>query len=460
MPSPSAQNRLLHGSVSSLTLRLALPGLAAMLFSGLGTLLDAFFLSRCGADAAAAAALCFPLLTLLQTIGFTLGMGAGSLVSRLIGRGESASSDQARQAAAAAVYGSAALASIFCLIGLLFPAPLLRLLGAKAHLLPSAVSYSRWVLAGGMLLCPSLVLGSLLRGQGHTLPGMAAYGAGTLLGGALSFLLVSRLRLGIFGAGAAMLSREALVLLILIFYTLRIPGALRPRLRDAVPRPDVLRGIMRSGTPTLVRQGLMSVSGILLSRQCALLGTAAVAGMGAAQRVLSLISSCVIGFLQGFSPVCGAAYGAGETQRVKDSYVFCRRFLLLCLLALGVGVFFAAPALMARIAPDADAAHFGTLALRAQSAVLFAQGAVLLMNALTQSMGLPVRASLIASSRQGYVLIPLLMILPRLWGAAGIISAQPVSDLASLFIGWALVSGFTGFSFAPFGCCDARRGSR
>ena len=458
MFSPSTSSRLLSSDVKSLTLRLSLPGLGAMLASGLGVLLDAAFLARCGVDAAAAAALCFPLVTLLQTIGFTMGMGAGSLISRLIGSGESASHHQAQSAAALALYGALALALLFCILGLLFPAPLARLLGAKDALLAPAVSYSRWVLASGVLLCPSLVLGSLLRGQGHTVPGMAACIAGTALGGALSFLLIQRLSLGILGAGIAMLAREALILLILIACTLRTPGMLRPRLKDV--RLRVLSDIMRSGTPTLVRQGLMSVCGVLLSRQCALLGAVAVAGMGAAQRVLNLISSCVIGFLQGFSPVCGAAYGAKQAQRVKESYLFCRRLLLLCLLALGAVLFFAAPNLLARIAPDAQSAQFGAHVLRAQSVVLAAQGAVLLMNALTQSMGLPVRATLIAASRQGYVLIPLLLILPRLMGIPGIIIAQPVSDLVSLVLSWAMISGFTGFSFSPCGCCDARRASR
>ena len=458
MFSSSASSRLLASDVKPLTLRLSLPGLLAMLASGLGTLLDAAFLSRCGLDAAAAAALCFPLLTLLQTVGFTLGMGAGSLVSRLIGSGKNDAHHQAQSAAALALYGALALALLFCALGLPFCAPLVRLLGAKDALLAPAVSYGRWILVSGVFLCPSLVLGSLLRGQGHTMPGMAACIAGTALGGALSFLLITRLSLGILGAGIAMLAREALILLILTACTLRIPGVILPRLRDV--RLRILSDIMRSGTPTLVRQGLMSVSSVLLSRQCALLGTAAVAGMGAAQRVLSLISSCVIGFLQGFSPVCGAAYGAGQAQRVKESYAFCRRLLRLCLFTLGAVLFFAAPALLARIAPDAQSAQFGALVLRAQSIVLAAQGAVLLENALTQSMGLPVRATLIAASRQGYVLIPLLLILPRLLGIPGMIIAQPVSDLVSLLLSWALISGFTGFSFAPCGCCDARKASR
>ena len=201
MPSSSASSRLLSSDVKALTLRLSLPGLFAMLASALGALLDAAFLSRCGVDAAAAAALCFPLVTLLQTIGFTMGMGAGSLISRLIGSSDGASRNQAQSAAALALYGALTLALVFCVLGLLFPAPLVRLLGAEDALLSPAVSYSRWVLASGVLLCPSLVLGSLLRGQGHTVPGMVACIAGTALGGALSILLVARLSLGIPGAG-------------------------------------------------------------------------------------------------------------------------------------------------------------------------------------------------------------------------------------------------------------------
>lgn len=200
---------------------------------------------------------------------------------------------------------------------------------------------------------------------------------------------------------------------------------------------------MRSGLPTLVRQGLMSVSGVFLSRLCAQIGTHAVSGMGLAQRAVSLVSSCIIGFGQGFSPVCGAAYGAGRMDRLRDAYRFCMRLLTVSLLILGAAAFFFSP-LLAHFAPDGPSARFFSLALRAQSLVFFAQGAVILMNMLTQSMGLPLRASLVASGRQGYILIPLLLILPRLFGEWGLILAQPLSDLVSLVIGWLLTRKITG----------------
>lgn len=448
MSKRAPQSFLLAGDVRRLTLRLSLPSLLAMLASGLATLLDALFLSRSNREIAAAVSLCFPLVTIIQTIGFTAGMGAGSLLSRTIGKGGKKEEERAKIAASTALYGALGICIAACTLGQLFPGTLLRLLGAKEDVLPLAVAYARWVLLSGPLSCVSLVLSSLLRGQGHTRPAMFAYGAGTLLGAGLCFLLVSRLSLGIAGAGASMLAREALILLIFIAAMLRIPGMLRPRVRDFSAKISVLADIMRSGLPTLVRQGFMSVSGVLLTRICAQMGTAAVSGMGLTLRISNLVSSAIIGFGQGFAPVCGAAYGAGNMERVREAYRFCQRVLLISMLLLGAAFFFSAAWLFGHFAPDAQAAQFGTAVLRAHSAVFFAQGAVILMNMLTQSMGLPVRATLVASGRQGYVFIPLLMILPRLFGAWGIIFAQPVSDLISLAIGWALVRRITGSSFS------------
>lgn len=434
MSASAAQKRLTTDAIPALTLRLALPGLLSMLACGLCTLLDAVFLARCGEGAAAAAALCFPLVTLIQTIGFTLGMGAGSLLSREIGGG--GDMQRARTAAAAALYGAVLLACLLCLPGIFFPRALLRFLGAQMDGIAPAVSYARWVLACGVFSCAGMVLSSLLRGQGHTVPAVFAYGAGALLGAGLGFLLVVRLRWGVAGVGAAMLARELLILAVFIVYTLRTPGAVRPLLRDLRGfRLRDLALIMRSGTPTLVRQGLSSISAVMLSRLCAQLGTPFVAGTGAAQRVVNLVSSAIIGFGQGFSPVCGANYGAGRMDRVRQAYRLCMRLLVIALSLLGAALFALAGALLGRLCTDAQAATFGAAFLRGQCVVFFAQGAVILMNMLTQSMGLPVRASLVAASRQGYVLIALLMVLPRWLGAWGLILAQPVSDMLSLGIG-------------------------
>lgn len=448
---------LLAGSVAPLILRIAMPSMAAMLASSLCTLADALLLSRGSTPLSAAVSVSFSLLTLIQALGFTLGMGAGSFVSRSLGRGDKPS---AYAAASTAFFSALALSVLLCVSGALFAAPLVRLLGSPEDIVPSAAAYARYVLASGPLLCASLVLSSLLRAQGKTAPNMLAFVAGAAVGIPLEFLLVRVLNLGVHG-GVSMLVREGVTLAILIAAALREKHLVRPRIRGIALRLRVWRDIMRSGLPTLLRQGLMSVSSILLTRVSASFGASALAGMGLCVRAAALVASAVIGFGQGFQPVCGVAFGAGDMDRVRAAYRFCQRCVMFALLLVGAAVFLFARPMLALFGPEEDVLAFASAALRAQSVVFFAQGAVIMMNMLTQALGLTVRASLVAASRQGFVLIPLLLLLPRLMGQAGLILCQSVSDVLSLLLCFFITRGaLTGFSCARGGCSDARTASR
>lgn len=415
--------------VPALILKTALPSMLAMIASSLSALFDALLLSRLGTQVTAAVSVGFPLLTMIQAVGFTFGMGAGSFVSRSLGSGDK---ESALRAASTALYGACALCAALCAAGFIFAVPLVRLLGASDGVIAPAAAYARYVLASGPMLCASLVLSSLLRAQGKTLANLAAFGAGALLGTALQYLLIARLGRGVGGSGAAMLAREALTLLVLLIAVRRDKSFLRPRLFLFSLRPRVIADIMRSGLPTLLRQGLMSASSVLLSRVSSGFGDAALAGMGLAVRAVMLVSSAVIGFGQGFQPVCGYAFGAGRMDRVREAYRFCQRCVVPSLALLGAAVFAWARPLLALFGGEEAVVSFAASALRAQSVVFFAQGAVILMNMLTQAMGLTVRATLVATSRQGFVFIPLLLVLPRLFGINGLLLCQSVSDILSL----------------------------
>ena len=426
-------------------LSLALPSMLAMLASGAGVFLDALLLARAGAQAAPAAGCAFPLTALIQTIGFTFGMGAGSAVSRLKGRGDG---ETAGRCSACALLLALALGAVYCAAGLALHAPLLRLLAAPQEALGEAAAYTRCVLLSAPAVCFSLVVSSLLRGVGQTLPNLAAYGAGSAAGAGLSVWLVLFMGRGAAGAGIALLVRETLTALILLAYGLRaLPrGRRRPRalLRlfpCCAPRLSILREIMRSGLPTLLRQGAMTAATLLLTRACAAFGASVIAGMGLALRLLALIASGVIGFGQGFQPVCGIHLGAGQEEPVRKAYRFCMRCVVIALSLLGAALFPLAGPLLSRLAADAQAAAFAASVLRAQALVLPAQGAVVMMTMLTQAAGLPVRATLVSASRQGYVLIPLALLLPRFFGQAGLVLCQSAADLVSLPLCWLLTHG-------------------
>jgi len=452
----SVNNDLLAAPVRPLILRIALPSMGAMIASSLGALLDTLLLGRSDAQLSAAVSVSFSLLTLVQTLGFTLGMGAGSFVSRCIGRGNKPA---AYNAASTALFASLAISLPLCAAGLFLLQPMVSLLGASGNLIEPAARYARYVLLSAPLLCMSLVLSSLLRAQGKTLPNLLAFALGAAAGTALQLLLTPAW--GVHGAGAAMLARESITLLLLIYSMAKEKRLVRPRLRAVCFRLSVYQDIMRSGLPTLLRQGLMSVSAVLLTRAAASFGEGMLAGVGLSVRVVSLVSSAVIGFGQGFQPVCGAAFGAGNMERVRQAYRFCLRAVVIALALAGAAVFVFARRLLAPFDPGSGALDIAVRALRAQSAVFFAQGAVIMMNMLTQAMGLTVRASIIATSRQGFVFIPLILLLPRLFGEAGLILCQSASDLVSLALCFLLArSALTDCAYARGECSDARTASQ
>ena len=444
-----AKTDLLTGDVRALTLKIAAPSVAAMLAASVCPLLEALVLSARDASLSAAVGASLALILLEQTVGFTLGMGAGSFVSRCIGQGRR---EAARRAASTAFFAALGLSVLLLTAGLLFAAPVLRLLGAPESAVAAGLPYARAVFVSGPPLCGALVLSSLLRAQGKTLPNMAAALVSSALGTALLLLLC--------GAGMAMLAREAATLAVLLAYTLRHGELIRPSLRRVRLTRAVFSEIMRSGLPTLLRQGATSVSAALLSRVSAGFGAPVLAGMGLCARAIMPFTSAVIGFGQGFQPVCGAAFGAKQTARCQEAYRFCQRVAIAFSLAAGLAFFVFAPALAARFAPDAQAAEAARRALRLQSIAFPAQSAVILMTMLTQAMGLTLRASLVATSRQALFFLPLLAVLPRLFGLWGLLACQSASDLAALGFSLALTRGLRGSSSARCGCSDARTACR
>ena len=429
---PQGVNAMLTGDVHRITLRIALPSLAAMHASGLCTLLDGMYLSSGAPGVSAAVSVCFPLLAVQQAVGFTLGMGAGSHMGRKLGEHGGDNEKSARQCAASALLLAAQLGLLMLAAGLFLLSPLLTLLGAEADVLPHAIPYARALLFASPFSCTGLVLSSLLRAQGKTPANMLAYLVSGAAGAVLGFALIVRQGLGAWGAGISLLAREALAFLLLALFFLRAKGFVRPCFRDVTLAPWVFPAIMRSGLPTLLRQGAASLSGILLSRISAGFGPAVLAGTGLAVRTGALVSSAAIGFGQGFSPVCAANHGAGEAARVQAAYRFCMRVMIAALLAVGAAVYFLSDPLLALFHAEAQVAAFALRMLRAQSAVFFCQGAVILMNMRAQAQGQTVRASLIAVSRQGVFLLPLLLLLPRFLGENGLILSLCAADLCAL----------------------------
>ena len=163
-------------------------------------------------------------------------------------------------------------------------------------------------------------------------------------------------------------------------------------------------------------------------------GDAAIAAMSVVSRIFMFAISALIGFGQGFQPVCGFNYGAKKYGRVREAFWFCVKVSTIFLFALSILGFLLSGHLIGIFRDDPEVIRIGTAAVRFQCATLILNGWIVMNNMMTQTMGKTFYASLLASARQGLFFIPILLILPRILGLIGIQSAQAAADLFAFLL--------------------------
>ena len=218
-------------------------------------------------------------------------------------------------------------------------------------------------------------------------------------------------------------------------------GNLRIRLKNVCFRRDLFLEIGKGGLPSLCRQGLASIATICLNRSAGLYGDAAIAAMSVVSRAMMLAQSALIGFGQGFQPVCGFNYGAGLYHRVKEGFRFCVKWSTVFLTAVSVLGLILAPQIIAVFRNDPEVIAFGARALRLQCLVFPLCGVIVISSMLTQTINKVWQASVLAVARQGLFFIPAVLALPHIWGELGVQLAQPVSDVCAFALTVPLVLG-------------------
>ena len=206
-------------------------------------------------------------------------------------------------------------------------------------------------------------------------------------------------------------------------------GNLQIHLSHVKLKPYYYLWIFKGGLPSLARQGLASVATICLNQAARTYGDAAIAAMGVVQRIMMFGGSAMIGFGQGFQPVCGFNYGAGLYHRVKEGFWFSVKVTFVLLLAVSAAGFAWAPQLVSIFRDDPEVIAIGTAALRFQCVTFCLQSWVVMGNMCQQTMGLTVPATFMAVARQGLFFIPTVWILALTLGLPGIQMAQMVADL-------------------------------
>ena len=421
----SQYDKMTKTPIPRLVMTLSVPAVISMLVTNIYNLVDTAFVGRFGNSASGAVGIVFGFMAIIQAFGFMFGQGAGSILSRALGGRDV---DKASLHASAGFFASFASGLLITVLGFIFLDPVVYFLGSTDTIAPYAKTYISFILAAAPFMSSSLSLNNFLRYEGKAALGMIGLMTGAVLNMIGDPILMFGLKMGIAGAGLSTAISQLVSWGILLWMFLS--GKTESRLSFSVLRrctPAVLGNIMATGFPSLLRQGLNSLTTVLLNARCAAYGDEAIAAMSIVSRIVFFAFSIALGVGQGFQPVSAFNYGAKKYARLRKGFLFTALAAeAIILVGVTILVIFAGP-LVGVFRDDPRVVEIGSRALILQALATVLLPPCMTTEMLFQSTGKRLGATFLSALRSGLLFIPSLLILSSVRGLAGIQEAQPLS---------------------------------
>jgi len=412
---------------------LAIPAVISMLVTAIYNMADTYFVGRLGPSATAAVGVVFSLQAIIQAVGFMLGMGAGALISRLLGKKEN---EQATIVANTALVSALIFGVLYGTIGNIFISGFMKLLGASDTILPFANDYARFILFGAPLMAGSFVLNNLLRAEGKTLFSMIGLVTGAIINIALDPVFINEwgLNLGIAGAAIATILSQAVSFFILLSFFLSGKSIVKINPKYISKTITTLFDITKSGLPSFARQALASIASIILNRAALAYGSdAAIAAISITTKLYMFVFSFSLGIGQGFQPVVGYNYSSNHLDRVKKAIYFTYSIMTILLIICAIlSLIFSRTFVDWFVDNSKEGAietiDIGQHILIYNSIIYPLLSLNVISNMTFQSIGMKWKSTLLSTFRQGLFFIPIVLILPPIIGLKGVELAQAIAD--------------------------------
>ena len=421
---------LRSGPLTSTILQMAFPSIISFLITSIYNLADTYFVSSLGTQATAAVSVNQSLDMVIMMMGSLLGVGSGSLISRLLGAREKEKADKVLSTNFTLAFLLGALVMTF---GTIFMHPLVRLLGATATCEQYSMQYATYVLMAAPFMTANFVMNQCLRAEGSAMLSMVGMGFGGVLNCFLDPLFIFKFGLGVAGASMATAISKLVSFCILIFPYLRGTSMLHLRIKNIVIDFKMLGEVCSIGSSSMFRTAFSVISGIILNKLAGQISDSVLAGIGVCNKIMMFPFGFVIGFGQGFQPVSGFNWGAKQYDRVLESYHISGRIAFCGAAVMGalIGIF-ADPLIGLFSSYDAEMLSIGALAIRLQCAALPIHAWVAIVNMLCVSVGKAKGALALSTARQGTCFLPIVFPMAALWGATGLAAVQTAADVLTL----------------------------
>ena len=413
-------------------LALGIPTMIGMLINALYNLVDTYFVGGLGTDQMGAVTVAFPLGQIVVGLGLLFGNGAAAYLSRLLGRGDK---DTANKVASTAIYSGISIGAVVILFSVIFLEPILKQAGAIESVMPYAITYTRIYIVFSIFNVFNVTMNNIVSSEGAAKTAMCALMAGAVLNVILDPVFIYALNLGVAGAAIATAISQIVSTLVYLCYILRKKSVFSFSVKECCFAKEIMSEILKIGIPTLIFQLLTSLSISMINSAAKEYGGSALAAMGPVTKIMSMGTLIVFGFLKGFQPIAGFSYGAKKFGRLREviktailwSTIFCVFFGL-------IAAIFSTQIVSLFTKGDTEMVRVGSIALRANALSFILFGFYTVYSFLFLVMGKAMEGCILGACRQGICFVPVILILPAIWGLSGVLYAQPIADIISAIV--------------------------
>lgn len=418
---------ILNDALLPLLIKTSIPTIIGMLVMVIYNLTDTFFVGILNNKSMTAAiGIVFSFMSFIQALGFWFGYGSGNIMSKKIGE---QNEDEAKNLASIGIFFAISTGLIIAFLALIFIIPLSKFLGGNASddLLKFTVKYLQIIILSIPFGLYSLTVYNQLRLCGNVKEGMTGLLFGMVTNMILDPVMMFTLKLGFIGAGYATLTGQIVGSFVLTYFSFK-SGNISFNLSFNKER---IYHILAGGMPNFLRQSITSIALILLNITAAKYGDSLLAALTVSSRISAIAYMIMIGWSQGFQPICAMNYGAKKYTRVKDAFKLTSIIGSIFLIFSAIFLYIFSNELVRTMTADSEVVSISVLILHMQCITLPFVGFFAVSSMLLQNTGKYLMASILSVSRQGIFFIPLLYILSGLFSQYGIYLLQPIADILS-----------------------------
>ena len=418
-------------NVAKALFKLGMPMVVSMLIMALYNVVDTYFVSGLGKHSVAAVSVAFPISLIFSGIGLTFGAGAGSYISRLLG-GEK--KKEADIVATVAMFTSVIIGAITGMTLLFLLTDVLKFMGAIPSIIEIAKKYAILFIISTMVSTANVTAGNLAVAQGAAKVSLKAMIIGSVLNMVLDPIFIYGLNLGVNGAAIATLISQVVTLFIYIIYFKSEKSYIKLKISNFKPTINAYKEILKVGISMFLLQIFSSISMSKISSSASLYGEDAIAAMGIVLRIVTLGTNVVFGYMKGLQPLVGFNYGAKNYKRLNEAIRCCIKYINLFCLVWTILLYIFAPNILSIFGTGESVLKIAVPALRAGVIMFITFGFQFTYSTLYLSMGKALAGGFLSICRQGIIFLPIILLLPKIFGLNGVIYSQAVADLITTII--------------------------